>query len=336
MLADFTADVALSDRHEEPRQARVVLKTDRLAFVTDDAKRSIATSDVFDIARDISSQVTGESTETVTIAFNVGEARATASVRREAEILFQFQQALFKALLDGTSTVVTHAVGGEQKLPSTKLALSVTSSRILLSKEGADPTLAIPREQLTDFRTGEESLGGDRQPVVTLYWVDDGHPVKTTLCLPTPRLFNLFGRYVQSTIRLDSGTEDDRQASVEVLLVDDDPHDLEMGELFLKRQSDRFSLTCATSAAGGLDTLAENDGIDCVVSDYEMPGTDGIEFLQQVRQRYPDLPFILFTGQGNEEIAKRAILDDVTDYVEKDVGIDQYALLAERVWKAVS
>jgi DNA-binding NtrC family response regulator len=55
-----------------------------------------------------------------------------------------------------------------------------------------------------------------------------------------------------------------------------------------------------------------------------------------VRQRYPDLPFILFTGQGNEEIAKQAILDDVTDYVEKGVGTDQYALLAERIWKAVS
>jgi CheY-like chemotaxis protein/helix-turn-helix protein len=336
MLADFTADVEMSDRDWEHQQARVVLKENRLAFVTDNTKRSIPTNDIFDIAQDISPQATEESTETVTIAFNIGETREAVSIRREAEKLFRFQQALFKALLDGTSTVATHTVGGEQKLPPTKLALSVTSPRIHLCKEGEDPTVVIPREQLTDFQTGEGSIGGDQQPVVTLYWVDDERPLKTALCLPTPRLFNLFGRYIQSTIRLDLGNKDDRQASVEVLLVDDDPHDLEMGELFLKRQSDRFSLTCTTSAAGGLDNLAENDDIDCIVSDYHMPGTNGIEFLQQVRQRYPDLPFILFTGQGNEEIAKQAILDDVTDYVEKGVGTDQYALLAERIWKAVS
>jgi CheY-like chemotaxis protein/helix-turn-helix protein len=336
MLADFTADVEVSDRDGEHHQARVMLKEDRLAIVTEDTKRSIATDDIFDIAQDISAQATDESTETVTIAFAIGETREAVSIRWEAAELFRFQQALFKALLDGTSTVVTHTVSADQKLPPTKHTLSVTSPRINLYGEGEGPAIVIPREQLTDVQTGEGSLGGDQQPVVTLYWVEDESPVKTALCLPTPRLFNLFGRYIQSTIRLDPGDSDDRQASVEVLLVDDDPYDLEMGELFLKRQSDRFSITCKTSAAGGLDHLAENDAIDCIVSDYDMPGTNGIDFLQQVRQRYPDLPFILFTGQGNEEIAKQAILDDVTDYVEKGVGTDQYALLAGRIWKAVS
>jgi CheY-like chemotaxis protein/helix-turn-helix protein len=336
MLADFTADVEVSDRDGEHQQARVVLKEDRLAIVTDDAKRSIATSDIFDIAQDVPSQATDESTETVTIAFNIGEKREAVSIQRDAEKLFRFQQSLFKALLDGTSTVVTHTVSADQKFPPTKLTLSVTSSRIRLHKGGEDPTVVIPRERLTDVQTSEGSIGGDQQPVVTLYWVEDDKPVKTVLCLPTPRLFNLFGRYIQSTIRLEQGDNNNRGASVEVLLVDDDPHDLEMGELFLKRQSDGFSLTCTTSAAGGLDNLAENTDIDCIVSDYDMPGTNGIEFLQQVRQRYPNLPFILFTGQGSEEIAKQAILDNVTDYVEKGIGTDQYALLAERIWKAVS
>ncbi|NPB82132.1 HTR-like protein, partial [Shigella sonnei] len=51
--------------------------------------------------------------------------------------------------------------------------------------------------------------------------------------------------------------------------------------------------------------------------------------------RYPELPFILYTGQGSEAVAKQAILDDATDYVEKDVGREQYEVLAERIRKAV-
>jgi DNA-binding NtrC family response regulator len=66
-----------------------------------------------------------------------------------------------------------------------------------------------------------------------------------------------------------------------------------------------------------------------------MPGTDGIEFLQQVRDEHPDLPFILFTGQGSEAVAKQALLSDVTDYVEKGIGTQQYEVLLSRLRKAM-
>jgi CheY-like chemotaxis protein len=193
----------------------------------------------------------------------------------------------------------------------------------------------IPRRELTDFKTSEGSINGQQNPIISLYWVCDDTPTKTIISLPSSRLFNLFGRYIQSTLRLETGEQTQRQQSVRLLLVDDDPDDLEMAELFLKRQSDRFSIIGATSAAGGLEYLAENGNFDCVVSDFSMPGMDGIEFLREVRERYPDLPFILYTGQGSEQIAKRAIIDDVTDYVEKDIGTNQYAILADRIWKAI-
>jgi PAS domain S-box-containing protein len=66
-----------------------------------------------------------------------------------------------------------------------------------------------------------------------------------------------------------------------------------------------------------------------------MPGTDGIEFLQAVRRDYPTLPFILFTGRGSEEVASEAISAGVTDYLQKETGTDQYAVLANRVENAV-
>jgi PAS domain S-box-containing protein len=78
-----------------------------------------------------------------------------------------------------------------------------------------------------------------------------------------------------------------------------------------------------------------DDGVDCIVSDYEMPETDGIEFLETVREEHPELPFILFTGQGSEAIASDAISSGVTDYLQKGRGTEQFTLLANRIENAV-
>ncbi|HSG72327.1 MAG TPA: PAS domain S-box protein, partial [Planctomycetaceae bacterium] len=74
---------------------------------------------------------------------------------------------------------------------------------------------------------------------------------------------------------------------------------------------------------------------DCVVSDYDMDSQDGIEFLEQFRERYPKLPFILYTGKGSEEVASDAISAGVTDYLQKGSGLDQYTVLANRINNAV-
>jgi PAS domain S-box-containing protein len=122
--------------------------------------------------------------------------------------------------------------------------------------------------------------------------------------------------------------------SVRLLHVDDDPTLTELTATYLEREDDRISVTTATGAEEGLDVLA-TDEIDCVVSDYNMPGTNGIEFLEAVRRESPDLPFILFTGRGSEEIASEAISAGVSDYLQKGGGADKYALLANRVRNAV-
>lgn len=53
-----------------------------------------------------------------------------------------------------------------------------------------------------------------------------------------------------------------------------------------------------------------------------MPGLDGLDVLERVRGEYPDLPFILFTGKGSEEIASDAISKGVTDYLQKGGGTE--------------
>lgn len=122
---------------------------------------------------------------------------------------------------------------------------------------------------------------------------------------------------------------------VEVLHVDDDPQFVELTQTCLEQEVDWFSVTTATSVDDGHALLADHE-FDCVVSDYDMPASTGIEFLTQVREEYPDLPFILYTGKGSEAVASEAITAGVTDYLQKQSGTSQYTILANRIKNAVA
>ncbi|MFB6269581.1 MAG: response regulator [Halobacterium sp.] len=122
--------------------------------------------------------------------------------------------------------------------------------------------------------------------------------------------------------------------SIRVLHVDDDESFGELVATCLERANDRIEVETTTDASEALATL-DAARVDCVVSDYEMPETDGIELLEAVRDDYPDLPFVLFTGKGSEEVASDAVSAGVTDYLQKETGTDQYTVLANRVENAV-
>lgn len=67
-----------------------------------------------------------------------------------------------------------------------------------------------------------------------------------------------------------------------------------------------------------------------------MPELNSLELLQAVRETNPDLPFILYTGRGSEEIASEAISAGVTDYVQKEASSDHYQVLANSVENAIA
>lgn len=122
---------------------------------------------------------------------------------------------------------------------------------------------------------------------------------------------------------------------ITVLHIDDDEDICQLTKEFLERQAEHLKVQTCYQPTGVLETLA-NEDIDCIVSDYNMPELNGIELLEKVRQTYPDLPFILYTGKGSEEVASDAISAGVTDYLQKETGSDQYTVLANRIENAVS
>ena len=107
----------------------------------------------------------------------------------------------------------------------------------------------------------------------------------------------------------------DSNKVINLLYVDDEPDLLDLGKLFLERDGE-FSVSTAASADLALSMLASAP-VDAVISDYQMPGMDGLAFLKQVRELHNDLPFILFTGKGREEVVIEAINNGADFYIQK-------------------
>ncbi|MCK9591029.1 MAG: PAS domain S-box protein [Methanoregula sp.] len=121
---------------------------------------------------------------------------------------------------------------------------------------------------------------------------------------------------------------------ISVLYVDDEPALLEIAKLFLET-SNEFVVDTRPSAQVGLDLLKDHS-FDAIISDYQMPDMDGIAFLKVVRERFGDIPFILFTGRGREEVVIEAINNGADFYLQK--GGDptaQFAELSHKILQAV-
>jgi CheY-like chemotaxis protein len=106
---------------------------------------------------------------------------------------------------------------------------------------------------------------------------------------------------------------------IRVLHVDDEPTDLEITRIFLKREAkDGFEIAGVLSAEEAIERL-ESEYFDVIIADYNMPGMDGIEFLEALRKsrRYAKIPFILFTGKGSPEVARVALRRGADRYISK-------------------
>jgi len=101
-----------------------------------------------------------------------------------------------------------------------------------------------------------------------------------------------------------------------LLLVDDDPDDLDVIGAVLHRAFPR-SVVRTAGGAGDAMQACDNEAFDCVIMDYNMPGCDGLHCTKSLRAGFPYLPIVLSTGFGDELLAAHAVQSGVTDYLPK-------------------
>ncbi|NMB78680.1 MAG: response regulator [Methanomicrobiales archaeon] len=104
-------------------------------------------------------------------------------------------------------------------------------------------------------------------------------------------------------------------APTSVLFVDDEPVLRDVSKRFLEKDKDLAVDTCA-SAKEALG-IVKKRRYDVIVSDYEMPVVDGIEFLKQLRGEGNSTPFIIFSGKGREEVVIEALNNGADFYIQK-------------------
>ncbi|MFA5413949.1 MAG: PAS domain S-box protein [Methanoregula sp.] len=122
---------------------------------------------------------------------------------------------------------------------------------------------------------------------------------------------------------------------IRVLYVDDESTLLDLCKTYLERSGD-FIVTILPSAPEAIRIL-ELAGFDAIVSDYQMPEMDGIEFLNVIRARGDKTPFIIFTGKGREEVAIEALNSGADFYLQKGGEVkSQFAELSHKIRRAVS
>jgi PAS domain S-box-containing protein len=122
---------------------------------------------------------------------------------------------------------------------------------------------------------------------------------------------------------------------IRILHVDDEPYFLESSKACLERENSNFSIDTATSTEEGLKLL-KGRGYDVVLSDYQMPAMNGLEFLQHLRESGNTIPFIIFTGKGREEVAIEALNKGANHYIQKGGDVKSlYGTLAHVIQETV-
>ncbi len=116
---------------------------------------------------------------------------------------------------------------------------------------------------------------------------------------------------------------------IHVLYVDDERDVLEIGKRFLEKSGEFAVDTCPSvlKAFNHLKTVR----YDAIISDYQMPEMDGIEFLKNIRSEGNSIPFIIFTGRGREEIVIDALNAGADFYLQK--GNDLKSVYTELIHK---
>jgi len=114
-----------------------------------------------------------------------------------------------------------------------------------------------------------------------------------------------------------------------VLLIDDDRALLTALPTVFERSACVIRVDTASSAEQALRLIQATE-YDTIVSDFSMPGLNGIEFLKECKDVRPDIPIILLTGYGTLELEEKAFEEGAYALIQKPVDADEFLAVVTR------
>jgi DNA-binding response OmpR family regulator len=107
---------------------------------------------------------------------------------------------------------------------------------------------------------------------------------------------------------------------MKIMLIDDDEWIRDSLSLFF--ESEGCHLLALETAEEGLDAL-RNQNYDIIIVDYRLPGMDGLDFLEKIRESYPMAIRILITAYGSRDVISKALEIGIQDYISKPFTVDE-------------
>jgi len=98
---------------------------------------------------------------------------------------------------------------------------------------------------------------------------------------------------------------------------------------------DALEVITVTTAEEALEEVGERPDFSCLLVAYDLPDTDGISFITQFREAFPEIPVVLYPEAGSKELAVEAVSADVTEYLEYSSKEHHISQLIETIQDAV-
>jgi len=122
--------------------------------------------------------------------------------------------------------------------------------------------------------------------------------------------------------------------NIRILYIEDDAG---LARLLQKKIERQCEIQVETAADGEMGvSLSQEQAFDAAIIDYNLPGISGLDVLKQLKGNDPDLPVIILTGAGNEEVAASVMKAGALDYLVKGVGEDFIAEICSSIRHALS
>lgn len=203
VLADFVAHLTVETADwEDPIEGRVLLSETQLVLAEDETnKTSIPLDAIFDINTGTTPTfVDPMPGHPVTVAYRQGNSRATAVISADETTSEKFKTVLFKAILNGTYTVLKHPskVGGRVMDTEFQGGIMGLSAGAVQFDTDEGP-VEIPLNGIVDFSREQRTVNGEERPVLIVSHMDNGEALETIAATESSRKLSILGRYLRGT-----------------------------------------------------------------------------------------------------------------------------------------